>query len=329
MKYYYFNPLSKQYYFPEGFQKYPVFSTFYKAYKLSARIIWKIWRNVSIIRNLFYTNEVEEILPIEHIRKYVSPDSILAFNLGTKGIDQKVSVLSIDTTTNYSFFIKYATSKIARENVLNEGLVLQQLSKLPFVPKLILSTHEDDIYTLIKTSVLSGEKTKLQPLNDRLLDILYTLSQQNVKSNRDYKSDLLRCFAHGDFCPWNMLSEGCKINIFDWEMAGQYPLGYDLFTYIFQYEFLVKEIKRFDKILKENSLFIQQYFSHFMIDNWIPYVHEFAKIKYEIELKKNNPDLIESYLSMEQEVLTYDYLDNFNIAASTSPIITSNKIRMS
>ena len=101
MKYYYYNPLCKQYYFPEGFEKYPIFSTFYKAYKLRAKILWKIWRNSSIIRELFYTNRAEEFLPVERIRKYVSPDSILAFNLGTKGIDQKISVLSIDTKTMF------------------------------------------------------------------------------------------------------------------------------------------------------------------------------------------------------------------------------------
>ena len=327
MKYYYYNPLSRQYYFPEGFHNYPVFSTFYRAYKLKARIIWKIWRHSAFIRNLFYTNQAENVLPIEILKKYVSPNSILAFNFGTKGIDQKITVLSVDTKTNESFFIKYATSQIACENVTNECLVLKQLSKLSFVPELILSAHEDKICSLFKTTVLFGEKMKHQNVDEQLLDILYTLSKQHVKSHRNYESGLINSFAHGDFCPWNMIVDEGKIKLFDWELAGQYPLGYDLFTYIFQYEFLVKEIKRFDKALKENAQIIQQYFEHFLIYDWTPYLQEFAKLKYETALKKNNTDLIEMYLMMKQETMEEDYLDKLSVAQV--PQYTGNALKIS
>ena len=300
MRYYYFNPFSKQYYFPVGFRNYPIFTTFYQPYKASAKLMWKIWQTSSIFRKLFSTNKPEKFLPIEHIRKYVTPCSILSFNLGTKGIEQKISVLGVERTTNAAFYIKYATSDIACRNVCNEGVVLQQLSHLSFVPKLQLNVHKENQFTLIKTTVLKGDKMKHQRIDQQMLTILFTLSRQKITSNRNYSSEIRSCFSHGDFCPWNMLINDGKIELFDWELAGEYPLGYDLFMYIFQFEFLVNEMKRFDLMLNQNADAIQQYFKHFEIDNWIPYLQEFSMLKYKLESEKRNSDLIEPYLKLKE-----------------------------
>ncbi|MFT3752808.1 MAG: aminoglycoside phosphotransferase family protein [Paludibacter sp.] len=116
-------------------------------------------------------------------------------------------------------------------------------------------------------------------MDDKILTILFSLSNQQVKSSKVYNSSVRTCFAHGDFCPWNMLDNQGRISVFDWELAGVYPLGYDLFTCIFQYECLINKNIKFDLIVTENSELIQKYFRHFEIDNWIPYLHEFAKLK--------------------------------------------------
>jgi hypothetical protein len=300
MRYYYFNPFSKQYYFPVGFRNYPIFTTFYQPYKASAKLMWKIWQTSSIFRKLFSTNKPEKVLPIEHIRKYVTPCSILTFNLGTKGIEQKISILGVERTTNAAFYIKYATSDIACRNVCNEGIVLQQLSHLSFVPKLQLNVHKENQFTLIKTTVLKGEKMKRQRIDQQMLTILFTLSRQKIDSCRNYSSEMRSCFSHGDFCPWNMLVNDGKIEVFDWELAGEYPLGYDLFMYIFQFEFLVNEMNRFDLMLNQNADVIQQYFQHFEIVNWTPYLQEFSMLKYKLESEKRNSDLIESYLKLNE-----------------------------
>jgi len=239
-------------------------------------------------------------LPIEHIRKYVTPCSILTFNLGTKGIEQKISILGVERTTNAAFYIKYATSDIACRNVCNEGIVLQQLSHLSFVPKLQLNVHKENQFTLIKTTVLKGEKMKRQRIDQQMLTILFTLSRQKIDSCRNYSSEMRSCFSHGDFCPWNMLVNDGKIEVFDWELAGEYPLGYDLFMYIFQFEFLVNEMNRFDLMLNQNADVIQQYFQHFEIVNWTPYLQEFSMLKYKLESEKRNSDLIESYLKLNE-----------------------------
>ncbi|ADQ80464.1 hypothetical protein Palpr_2329 [Paludibacter propionicigenes WB4] len=299
MRYYYFNPFSRAYYFPKGFKNYSLFTTFYKPYKLSARLMWQIWQISSFVRYLFSTSHPEEILPLEQIGQFVTPSSILAFNFGTDGIEKKTTVLGVDTITNDTFFIKYATKETACKNVFNEGVVLQQIKHLSFVPTLQLIVNMEHEFTLIKTTVLSGEKMKHEPINEEMLTILFTLADQQVESNRIYDSNLRSCFAHGDFCPWNILIYEGAIKLFDWELAGQYLLGYDLFTYVFQYEFIVKEKMRFELILKENSDIIQRYFHHFEIDNWIPYLQEFSKLRHRLESDKNDIQLIEYYLRLK------------------------------
>jgi len=174
---------------------------------------------------------------------------------------------------------------------------------LTFVPKLESYVFEDKRFTLIKTSVLTGQKMKNPFLNEQLLNTLFTLSTLDVKSNRMYTTNLVSCFAHGDFCPWNMFYDQEKINIFDWEMAGQYPVGYDLFTYIFQFEFLVNRKKRFEKLLKDNSDFIYRYFNQFKIDDWKIYLLEFINIKYSIESEKKNALLIKPFLELKKYVI--------------------------
>ncbi|MDD4972363.1 MAG: phosphotransferase [Paludibacter sp.] len=306
MKYYYFNPFSKQYYFPVDFHNYPIFATFYQPYRFTAKLMWKVWQKSRVLRNLFSTEEPEKVLPLMNIREYVALDSILTFNLGTVGVEQKISILGVDKTTNSEFYIKYATSEIACKNVYNEGLVLQQLSKLPFVPKLEMCVQEQNSFTLIKTSALKGRKLVNRPMNENLFTMLITLSAQEVKSTRKYSSELRSCFAHGDFCPWNMLSDDGFIKLFDWEMAGQYTLGYDLFTYIFQYEFLVNKKNRFDQLLDENAKVISRYFNYFEVDEWRLYLKEFSDLKYNLETEKNNSDLIKPYLELKKYIEKMD-----------------------
>jgi len=300
MRYFYFNPFTKQYYFPEGFQKYPLFTSFYKPYKMIARITWLIWRNSSLLRYLSTTIHPENYLPFEQIKQFVPSDSILAFNLGSTGIENKITILGVVPTTNETFFIKYAITEVSCLNVYNEGLVLEQISHLNFVPKLKLNEKVDHVFTLIKTDVLQGEKIKLPTLNVQIMDLLYVLSAQKVTCNRQFNSDLVHCFAHGDFCPWNILTYNDNLQVFDWELAGDYPLGYDLFTYIFQYEFLVNKNMQFESVLNENSNFINQYFNHFNVENWIPYLKEFSTLKYQFESEKNDVEFKKYFLRLKE-----------------------------
>ncbi len=305
MRYYYFNPFSKQYYFPKGFRKYPVLLTLYQPYKVTAKLMWSVWLHTSPIRYIFSITHPEKLFPVNQIGKFIDQNSILAFNKGSEGVEQKISMLGVDKTTGVPFFIKYGTSDIARKNVSNEGIVLEQLKQLSFVPKIELNVNSEDGFSLIKTSVLRGEKIKYLHLDDKMIKILFDLSEQKIKTDRTFSTTLKTCFAHGDFCVWNMMVDHENIELFDWEMGGQYPLGYDLFTYIFQYEFLVNESMRFDLVINENIDMINRYFDKFQVKDWTPYLLEFSKLKCAVEMAKDNKDLKEHYFEFERFAESY------------------------
>jgi Predicted aminoglycoside phosphotransferase len=316
MRYYYFNPYSRQFYFPEGFEKHQLFSRLYKPYLCCAKILWGIWLNSRPFRSLFSTNHPENRLPINEIGKYAPPGSIMAFNLGTPGIEQKITVLGISPTSGETFFFKYATSSIARNNVSNEAAILQQLSHLSIIPELQLHINGANKYTLIKTKVLEGVKMEYIPVNDQILSILLVLADQSVLCNRKYESELRTCFAHGDFCSWNMLIHNGEIKVCDWEMAGLYPLGYDLFTNIFQTSFELNSEVQISKLLQINFSIIQQYFQHFKINNWMPYLLEFANLKLQFEEKKEKSTLVQPFLELKKYCIEQKDSKHIDISSS-------------
>ena len=92
-----------------------------------------------------------------------------------------------------------------------------------------------------------------------------------------------------------MIDTNGNIKVYDWEMAGFYPLGYDLFTYIFQVEFLLNKKYRFKKLLEYNNDNINNYFNFFNVADWKPYLSAFIKLKIEFESIKKNQKLLPFY----------------------------------
>tara|TARA_B110000114_G_scaffold150691_1_gene161655 strand:+ start:1149 stop:2063 length:915 start_codon:yes stop_codon:yes gene_type:complete len=294
MRYYYFNPFSKQYLFPSGFKKYELFTSFYQAYTFKGKVLWWLWCNVSVFRKLCQVTKPEEIIPIAKLERYIKKDTILAFNRGTKGIEQKTSILGIDLKTQDEFFIKYADTELSRKNVNNEGEILGQLAVLEFVPQLIKHINKEE-FTFIQTTVLNGERVVNQNIEKQLLSVLNTLATLNIVAKNECNTELDKCFAHGDFCPWNMMISNKKLQVFDWEMAGCYPVGFDLFTYVFQTSFLLTPKISIEKIMKQNEELIQRYFQSLSISDWTPYLIDFAELKCEMEKEKENSIMINKF----------------------------------
>lgn len=299
-EYYYFNIINKQYLFPKSFKKYELFSTFYQPYTFKGFLVWKLWQNFEFIRRLSIVQFPEKIVPFNQIIKHIETPAILAFNRGSKGEEQKITVLGINPISKKEFFIKYAESNIARNNVNNEGAILEQLKHLNFVPK--LQQHINELnYTFILTNVLKGVRLKKQPLDQKLLSVLLIISEQNIKSERIYNLGTDTCFGHGDFCPWNMMVNNDTIQVYDWEMAGSYPIGYDLFTFIFQTSFLLTPKKKITEIIEKESDLIKNYFLAKGIHDWGKFLKDFVSIKLILETNKNNQRLILHY----QKLKTY------------------------
>jgi hypothetical protein len=193
---------------------------------------------------------------------------------------------------------------LARKNVINEGEILKQLVNLDFVPQLNQHINAKE-FTFIQTSVLKGERVVNQNIEQQLLCVLCKVAQLKVVTKKECNSELKTCFSHGDFCPWNMMLYKNELQIFDWEMGGIRPVGYDLFTYIFQTSFLLTPSKINSLIIQENKTLITSYFKSQKIEDWSHYLFEFSTIKLNLELEKKSENLLPFYKELN------DYVQKF------------------
>ena len=290
-RYYFLHPFKAQYFFQAGFNKYPVFKTFFQPYSLMGTISWWLFRHCRLFRCVFSKNNIENYIPEQKIRELIG-EAIMAFNMGTPGPEQKVTALGV--TPYGSVFVKYGKTSTAKENIRNEYHTLRQLSALEFVPQ-VLDFHDESESVLLKTSVFHGDRIQRSIITQDIMARLLQLSEVTYEPGRIFETSLRSCFAHGDFCPWNMMVRKGELLLFDWEMAGSYPLGYDLFTFMFQTSFLLSPAKRIDEILKENNSVIQYYFSRMGVNNSMEYLKEFASVKMLLESRKGNKGLLNPY----------------------------------
>ena len=106
----------------------------------------------------------------------------------------------------------------------------------------------------------------------------------------------IEIFSHGDFCPWNMLiNKKYEFLLFDWEMSGYKPLGYDLFTYLFQTSFLLNPEITVFQIISKNKTKIKSFFQGFETANWEDYLIKFSSIKIAEEKAKKHSNLLFKY----------------------------------
>jgi hypothetical protein len=295
MKYFYIHPFKPQYFFPKGFKKHDLFLKFFIPYSLQGKISWFLFSTMALYRALFSKNNIECSIPEASIRSIVGITPLMAFNTGTKGPEQKITALGIDN--NNEFFIKYGETVIAKRNVTNEHFILKQISHLDFAPN-VLAFYEDQNKVLLKTNVLKGERLSKTTLDHKIINQLIIIASQKIECIKTTQTSLKTAFAHGDFCPWNMMTKDHNILIYDWEMAGNYTLGYYLFTFIFQTKFLLEPKKTISNILKENDKLIKHYFSNFKIINWNDYLIAFTDDKITLETSKGAKGMITQYLKL-------------------------------
>lgn len=295
MGYFYLHLFKPQFFFPKGFMKHEMFLSFYHPYSRIGIISWRLFRFVPLYRCFFFKNNIESYIPEKAIRAITSKTAKMAFNTGTVGPEQKITALGVEN--NSCFFIKYAQTPLASVNVTNEYNTLIQLDTFDYVPR-VLDFQTDNNSVMLKTSVLKGIRFGGNKITTNLLELLFTLAELRVNTSNTFKTDLRTAFAHGDFCPWNIMKNDNRVFLFDWEMAATYPLGFDLFTFIFQTNFLLYPETDVEKILKENSQVIDKYFRRFDITEWVEYLLVFAEIKLAMEQQKVTRSLFSRYQTL-------------------------------
>lgn len=287
--YSYYPPNAPQFFFPK--KEFNIYKKYYTPYSLKSKLFWYIYSNSRLVRSFFSIKENNIPLPISEIKKIVaSREATYFYNIGTNGIEQKATI--VISNKNENRFIKFAQKEKAKELVKNESKTLLFLKEKSVLNSAkILKSFSNETISYIITDLIDGEKVNITFMNHKILSLLIQISELEQK-----KLDLKYVFSHGDFCPWNMLMNKQKeIVLIDWEMAGLKPIGYDLFTFIFQTNFLLNPNYKVDKLLIDNLSYINEYFNKFQIIDWKKYLIKFAEIKIEEEKEKSSSILLLKY----------------------------------
>jgi len=288
LEYCFYPPNKPQFYFP--IKDFKSFSIYYEPYSILSRLFWYLFKNIAFLRKWFSLNEEKIPLPINTIKKILNVEnSALLYNIGTEGPEQKATIIADDR-----LFMKFAQKKRAKELVKNEIKTLLRLKKSNTLQTANLNSYEcKNEFAYLITDVISGKKQVATKINDEIFNCLINLAKIEVTLDSETKE----IFSHGDFCPWNILidSKTNKLVLIDWEMAEMKPLGYDLFTYIFQTNFLLNPKKNCNIIIEENLKYINNYFNLFQIKKWSRYLTTFAALKIKDEKSKENSLLLLKY----------------------------------
>lgn len=292
MIFYRFKTKTTSYFFPKLTKKSRFIYSLYGNYGgVVAKLYWWLFLHCSLVR---YLNRVESssVQDVELLQTFLEADSVFGINYGTPSPDQKKSILGYDEAGRH-FFAKLSQKDNARKLSSNEIFVYQKLADSGLVPKLFDYKVTDD-YVFLKTECVEGCHIHGQVSNDQILQILETLRVYHY--DECLKADGLKtCFSHGDFCPWNMLESEGRLKIIDWEMAGERPLGDDLFKYIFQTAFLIRREESFEYVMQKNKKLIDSYFESADVDDWMPYFKNFVLLKIEEFTSKQDAYLLARY----------------------------------
>ena len=277
----------KQYLFhPEATSNFTLLKI-YHPYNPIAKINWWFWKKINLYQKLFTFHLSNDSKLYKIIERFIDsdPDYVWAINRGTESIYQKTTGLIISGKCsgkpNRAFFFKWGDSKLAIDSIKNEIAINNDIKQYPFAPKMLefYSNENEAFYT---TEIIHGSKYAYLTINAEIISLIKEIQilQPAVAINYCLSDALIQSFHHGDFCPWNLIQED-KTNIIkaiDWEFCGIYPKGFDLLYFIFSVEFQVKKNYAPQDIINEQYSLIQEYYSDLGIEDWMPYLKEFAEI---------------------------------------------------
>lgn len=289
MIYYKFRTLVTSYFFPQIDKNASFIYFLYGNYgNIIAKLYWWLFTHSSFIRTLTKVDS-SDIEDFEILNKLIGTNSIFAINYGTPNNEQKKSILGLETKTGRKFFAKYAVKENAKRLSKNEIMIYNLLTGTNLVPEIYESIETHD-YVFFKCECIEGKHVTKKIDPNTILKILFKLKTYHYPNPDRYgKTTYLKTsLAHCDFCQWNMIDVNGNIHIIDWELAQERPLGFDLFTYIFNNNWAQDHKITDPIILHKYKKIIKQYFDSENIKNWVPYLNAFIEIK--MEWQKDNPD---------------------------------------
>ena len=213
-----------------------------------------------------------------------------------------MSMLGYVPRTKQKFFAKFAQKPDAMRLSRHEIEVLRLLKETKLVPQLYDSKIAND-YVFLQTECVQGVRPGDTLLNDKVVDLLITLSAFHYPDSATNPADLCTCLSHGDFCPWNMLVQpDNSLRMIDWEMADERILGYDLFTWLLNVAGLVTGKIPLYHIIEKNRKYIMRYFNAMQINDYTPYLRSFINRQIANLRQHNKLHLLERYQELYSQL---------------------------
>lgn len=277
MTLYRFKTFRTSYFFPRMRKELEYMYGLYPSYGGTlSRVYWWLFRHCSIVRVLNACDGERAGFPYRKIVELEGRDSLMAFNLGTPGPEQKISILGFDQKMRNPFFAKYSEKPDAMALTRNEEATLRLLEETSLAPTLLEFKDQGDCVWM-RTSFVNGGHLATMELTEEVVGLAVTLSKCHLTAQSVNDEGLALSLSHGDFCPWNILVDEGKLKLIDWEMAADRPLGYDIFKYVCQCARLFAPDKPYDEVVEDNRFLVDRYFSSCGIENWSPYFEYFLK----------------------------------------------------
>ena len=334
MVFFRFKTFKCTYYFPELTAENRFIYSLYGNYGgKGAHLVWWLFCHSAPLRWLWRVRG-EEIEGLPLLQSLLGDDVVFGVNMGTKGPDQKTSVLgyyynvndnfNLNANANHNdnynhndnvnlnvndklntdrrFFAKLATTERAKALTRNEIKVYQTLAGTGLVPELY-DYKDTEEYVFLKCECISGEHVRGDVDKNQIMAMLKCLKAQHydlcITSQENTTDGLKTCFAHMDFCPWNMIDVDGKLRIIDWEMAAEMPLGFDLFTYLLQTFFLTDNSKTGMEVIEQHREWIEEYFEG---EDWHQYLKAFIDYKVDFFSAGQNPLLLSRFTEMAEVI---------------------------
>lgn len=298
MKLYRFKTFTTSYYFPHLDSSLQYMYGLYSPYggRLS-KIYWWLFQHSSVVRALTSVNEKDLEFPYSKIKASDGNDTLMSFNMGSPGVEQKISILGYDNKLNIPFFAKFSQKPRAMALTRNEVLVYRLLDGTGLTPRLLKAVDTED-YVYLKAEYINGIRPKSRNITQEILHLCLPLASRHLTEQRTDANGLKMGLSHGDFCPWNVLVSNDQIRLIDWELATDRTLGYDLFTYICQVSILFEPDKDLLLAIDESMEYVKAYFSTLGISDYKPYLKAFAEQKWVYEESKENIKLSRKYKAL-------------------------------
>lgn len=184
MTYFRFKTFTTSYYFPKLNTDQQYMYGLYSAYggKLS-KLYWSWFKKYSIVRALTAVNEDKLPFHYQQIKEADGTDCLMSFNMGSPGVEQKISILGYDNQNHTPFFAKFSQKPIAKKLTINEIDIYKTLKSTQLTPKL-LDYKINENYVYLKAEYIKGERPKSKKVTSEILTLCLKLKNYHLTTKK-------------------------------------------------------------------------------------------------------------------------------------------------